>query len=96
MMPPVWTLIWIGICGLPTGAAGALGNGISAQGSSWKRRRCRHAGRPAAPLEEIVTCSETLPSDGGEQPDAGCVFVARGLGTRGLPFHRFKGEGGRR
>lgn len=45
---------------------------------------------------KIVTCSETLPSDGGEQPDAGCVFVARGLGTRGLSFHRFKGEGGRR
>ena len=44
----------------------------------------------------IVTCSETLPSDGGEQPDAGCVFVARGLGTRGLPFHCFKGEGGER
>ena len=40
----------------------------------------------------IVTCSETLQTDWMPQPDAGRMFVARDLGTRGLPFHRFRGD----
>ncbi len=34
---------------------------------------------------KIVTCSETLPSDGGEQPDAGCVLWRAALAREGFP-----------
>lgn len=33
----------------------------------------------------IVTCSETLPSDGGEKPDAGCVLWRAALAREGFP-----------
>lgn len=38
----------------------------------------------------IVTASINTDKDGKEQPEAGYVFVAKDLGTRGLPFYRFR------
>jgi len=37
----------------------------------------------------IVTASINTDKDEREQPDAGCVFVARNLGVHGLPFNQF-------
>jgi len=39
----------------------------------------------------ITTASMNAEQDDVAQPDAGCVFVAKNLGTKGYPFWRFKG-----
>ena len=39
----------------------------------------------------ITTASMNAEQDDVAQPDAGCVFVAKDLGTKGYPFWRFKG-----
>ena len=39
----------------------------------------------------ITTAAKFADTDEIAQPDAGCVFVARDLGTHGYPFWRFKG-----
>lgn len=39
----------------------------------------------------ITTASMFADQDEIAQPDAGCVFVAKNLGTHGYPFYRFKG-----
>ena len=38
----------------------------------------------------ITTASKFAETDEIPQPDAGCVFVAKNLGTRGYPFWRFE------
>ena len=39
----------------------------------------------------ITTANAGADNDDIKQPDAGKIFVAENLGTRGLPFNRFKG-----